>query len=68
MKKKSRKDELVRIYVRPETYYHLTKMMLVSHLRFPGQVVDKLIRTKVVSDRAYLSQSKGDDPYNDKDY
>lgn len=48
-KKKHRKDDLVRIYVRPETAYHLNKMMLQSKgLRFPGQVVDKIIRTMAI--------------------
>lgn len=48
-KKKHRKNDLVRIYVRPETVYHLNKMVAQSNsLRFPGQVVDKIIRTMAI--------------------
>lgn len=50
-KGKGTKD-LVKIYVTPETYYHLNQMMLQSKsLKYPGQVVDKIIRSMMISRR-----------------
>lgn len=48
-KKKYYKDDLVRIYVRPETAYHLNKMVAQSKtLKYPGQAVDKIVRTMAI--------------------
>lgn len=48
-KKKHHKDDLVRIYVRPETAYHLNKIVAQSKtLKYPGQAVDKIIRTMAI--------------------
>lgn len=45
-KRKSPVDNLVKIYVRPETAYHLNQMLAQSpSLKYPGQVVDKILRT-----------------------
>lgn len=45
-KKNLNSKNLVRIYVRPETAYHLNNMVVQSNtLKYPGQAVDKIIRT-----------------------
>lgn len=44
---------LVKIYVTPETAYHLNEMMFQSKvLKYPGQVVDKIVRS-IVTERKY---------------
>lgn len=49
---------LVKIYVTPETAYHLNQMLFQSKgLKYPGQVVDKLVRSLMI-ERKYNSRSK----------
>lgn len=52
-KKKHRKNDLVRIYVRPETAYHLYKIVSQSKtLKYPGQAVDKIIRAMATEEKS----------------
>ena len=52
MKREKDKRDLVKIYVTPQTAYHLNRMLAQSKsLRYPGQVVDKIIRTMAIEDK-----------------
>lgn len=45
-------EGLVKIYVTPETAYHLNQMLFQSKgLKYPGEVVDKLIRSMMIERR-----------------
>lgn len=51
-KSKNSTDGLVRIYVRPETAYHLNRMLAQSNsLKYPGQIVDKILRTIMAEEK-----------------
>lgn len=50
-KRKSRSRRLVTIRVTPATYRHLCAMAEVSGLKYPGQAVDKLVRSLALQAR-----------------
>lgn len=50
-KRQSRGRRLVTIRVTPMTYRHLCAMAEVSGLKFPGQAVDKLVRSLALQAR-----------------
>lgn len=50
-KRESRGRRLVTIRVTPMTYRHLCAMAEVSGLKFPGQAVDKLVRSLALQAR-----------------
>lgn len=50
-KRQSRSRRLVTIRVTPATYRHLCAMAEVSGLKFPGQAVDKLVRSLAIQAR-----------------
>lgn len=50
-KRESRSRRLVTIRVTPMTYRHLCAMAEVSGLKFPGQAVDKLVRSLALQAR-----------------
>ena len=41
---KSSRRILKRVYIQPETYYHLSKLAAAAGLKYPGQAADKLVR------------------------
>lgn len=43
--KKTKKKDLRKILVHPETLYHLQVMAMQEGLKYPGQVVDKFVRS-----------------------
>lgn len=58
-KVKSSTEGLVRIYVKPETAYHLNQMLLQSpSLKYPGQVVDKILRTIMIERESLKKRCK----------
>lgn len=50
-KRESRSRRLVTIRVTPMTYRHLCAMAEVSRLKYPGQAVDKLVRSLALQAR-----------------
>lgn len=48
-KRESRSKRLVTIRVTPMTYRNLCDMAYMSGLRYPGEVVDKLVRSIAVA-------------------
>ena len=50
-KQESRSRRLVTIRVTPMTYRHLCAMAEVSGLKYPGQAVDKLVRSLALQAR-----------------
>lgn len=50
-KRESRSRRLVTIRVTPMTYRHLCAMAEVSGLKYPGQAVDKLVRSLALQAR-----------------
>lgn len=45
---KEKKKDLRKILVRPQTLYHLQIMAMQMGVKYPGQVVDKLMREKMI--------------------
>ena len=45
MKHCQEKRNKIRIYIQPETFYHLCNMAACSGLKHPGNVVDKIVRS-----------------------
>lgn len=41
---KTKTKDLRKILVRPQTLYHLQVMAMQEGMKYPGQVVDKLVR------------------------
>lgn len=50
-KRESRSRRLVTIRVTPMTYRHLCAMAEVSGLKYPGQAVDKMVRSLALQAR-----------------
>lgn len=42
---REKKKDLRKILVRPQTLYHLQIMAMQMGVKYPGQVVDKLVRS-----------------------
>ena len=42
---KKKKRDLRKILIRPQTLYHLQIMAMQMGIKYPGQVVDKMVRS-----------------------
>ena len=51
MKQRQDKRNKIRIYIQPETFYHLCRMAAENGMKHPGNVVDKLVRSMIATER-----------------
>lgn len=51
MKQRQDKRNKIRIYIQPETFYHLCRMAAENGMKHPGNVVDKLVRSMIAKER-----------------